>query len=88
MNKISKKMIRTKEVYAELRKKFLMMNPRCAVYPHLPSCQIHHMKGRLGKNMLDIGTWMAVSDEGHKFIHANPAISREKGWLVYGADAK
>jgi hypothetical protein len=46
------------------------------------------MKGRLGKNMLDIGTWMAVSDEGHKFIHANPAISREKGWLIYGADAK
>ena len=45
------------------------------------SVDIHHRKGR-GKHFLDVSTWMAVSREGHDFIHKNPKESYEKGWML------
>lgn len=46
-----------------------------------PSTEIHHKKGR-GRYLLDASTWMAVSEAGHKWIHANPKISYEKGYML------
>lgn len=45
------------------------------------STEIHHKKGR-GKYLLDTSTWMAVSDAGHRLIHANPKISYQKGYML------
>ena len=46
--------------------------------------EIHHKC--CGKNRkatyLRTDTWMAVSRSGHKFIHDNPELSYEKGWLL------
>jgi hypothetical protein len=48
------------------------------------SNQIHHKC--CGKNRkatyLRTDTWMAVSQSGHDFIHANPKLSYERGWLL------
>ncbi len=46
-----------------------------------PSTEIHHKKGR-GKYLLDTTTWMAVSNEGHKAIHADPKTSYAKGYML------
>lgn len=69
-------------VYAAKRLKFLKLNTKCVVFPLLASNQIHHKAGRLGKNYLDESTWLAVSFEGHNWIHNNDALAREKGWLL------
>lgn len=45
------------------------------------STEIHHRKGR-GKYLLDTLTWMAVSNEGHKAIHADPKTSYAKGYML------
>jgi hypothetical protein len=45
------------------------------------SADVHHKKGR-GRYLLDTSTWMAVSREGHLWIHANPKESYEKGYML------
>lgn len=98
IRKRSKKGCRVDRVYAQRRKWFLSMpeNQRCQValsgliegqlnqkYPHhRQTVQIHHKAGRVGANLLNETTWLAVSAEGHAFIHANPAVAREKGWMI------
>lgn len=43
--------------------------------------EIHHRKHR-GKYLLDVSTWMAVADEGHRLIHDDPKRSYERGYLI------
>lgn len=63
---------------------FLNEHKWCAIFPQLRSTQVHHKKHRENDRLLDKHFWLAVSDQGHKYIHANPAISYEKGWLIKG----
>lgn len=48
------------------------------------STEIHHKC--CGKNRkatyLRPDTWMAVSKQGHRFIHDNPKLAYERGWLL------
>lgn len=46
-----------------------------------PSKEVHHKKGR-GRFYLDTSTWMAVSAEGHRQIHADPKRSYERGYML------
>jgi hypothetical protein len=46
------------------------------------SCDIHHKAGRTGGGYLDESTWMAVSREGHDWIHAHPKEAEARGWIV------
>lgn len=98
IRKRSKKGCRMDRVYAQRRKWFLSMpeNQKCPValsgliegqfnqkYPHhRQTVQVHHKAGREGGNFLDESTWLAVSAEGHKFLHDHPALAREKGWMI------
>lgn len=42
---------------------------------------IHHVKGRLGGNYLDVSTWMAVCRTCHDWIHQHPKEARAAGML-------
>jgi hypothetical protein len=42
---------------------------------------VHHVKKR-GKHYLDVSSWMAVSRTAHQWIHDNPKLAREQGFLV------
>ena len=44
--------------------------------------EVHHVRGRLGALLLDDRHWMAVSRQGHQWIHDHPARARELGWLA------
>lgn len=81
INKVGKKLAKEKKTYLKLRLEFLEKpeNMFCAVYPHLRSDQVHHKRGR-GKNLNKVETWLAVSDDGHKWIEANPKLARERGF--------
>jgi hypothetical protein len=81
---ISDKRKKQKAAYMVLRESFLKAHPYCAVFPHLKSNQIHHTNHREGERLNDTRFWLAVSDEGHKYIHAHPSESYEKGWLIKG----
>ena len=78
---MSKKLSKEREIYRKLRIEFLSRfeNKFCAVYPDLLATEVHHMRGR-GKFLNDISTWLAVSRDGHLWIEAHPALSRERGF--------
>ena len=84
LKKISDKRKKQQAVYSVLRKQFLKDNPKCAVFPHLEATQVHHKNHREGERLNDTRYWLAVSDEGHKYIHANPQESYERNWLIKG----
>ncbi len=46
------------------------------------SIEIHHRKGRVGNLLYDQSYFMAVSREGHNWIHANPRESYESGYML------
>lgn len=70
--------------YMALRKVFLEKpeNRTCPITGQ-PTTEVHHKysgKDR-GKYYLDVSTWMAISRDGHNWIHDNPKEAREKGYL-------
>jgi hypothetical protein len=77
----SKKRAAQERKYLKMRKIFLE-GKRCAVFPHLPATEVHHVRGRIGVRLLDENYWLAVSREGHVFIEENPRVAYEKGWSI------
>lgn len=86
---MSKKRGSELRTYTKLRREFLAEdeNTYCPVMwmlhgRQVPTVDIHHKAGREGKLLNDRRHWLAVSRAGHDFIHANPSVSRENGWLI------
>lgn len=44
--------------------------------------EIHHKRGRLGKLLYDKTYFMAVSRQGHEWIHANTRESYARGYML------
>lgn len=70
--------------YYALRKVFLEKpeNQTCPITGQ-QTVEVHHKfsgKDR-DKYYLDVTTWLAVSRDGHNWIHENPKEAREKGYL-------
>jgi hypothetical protein len=70
--------------YSVLRTEFLAKkeNQVCPITKQ-QTIEVHHTycgKDR-AKNYLDVSTWLAVSREGHNWIHDNPKEARELGYL-------
>lgn len=79
---MSKKLSKERETYRQLREEFLKRpeNMFCAVYPSIPSEEIHHSRGR-HKYLNEVSTWIAVSRVGHMWIHENVALATERGFM-------
>ena len=80
----SKKRIAQDIVYSKLRIVFLNKpeNKVCVITGE-ETTEIHHKwsgKDR-DKYYLQVDTWLAVSRNGHIWIHQNPKLAREKGML-------
>lgn len=89
IRRVSKKRRVQQIIYSDRRRWFLAQpeNQICPVMAEKfdekrRTSQIHHRKGRLSGNYLDESTWMAVSMEGHAYIHAHPAESYEREWML------
>ena len=83
IKKVSKSMeVKLKE-YSRRKKEFMSLpeNKYCPVYPNRLATEVHHSKGRIGSLLLNTEFWIAVSSDGHKFIHENDSWSRRKGYL-------
>lgn len=84
INPVSKKRQSENEKYKVLGPEFLAQpeNQICPITGH-QTTQVHHKysgKDR-GPHFLDTETWLAVSAEGHDWIHKNSGEAREKGYL-------
>jgi hypothetical protein len=80
----SKKRIIEDAKYSVFRIEFLG-KPENKICPitQKPTTEVHHKysgKDR-AKYFLDVSTWLAVSREGHNWIHDNPKQARELGYL-------
>lgn len=66
--------------YALLRKAFLIKNSVCLA--KLPGCtgassEIHHIKGRIGKLLLDISNFLPICRSCHNEVENNPNMAKE-----------
>lgn len=72
--------------YSLVRAEYLANNPVCEARVWNVcvgrATQVHHLQGRIGKNLLDNGKFMAVCDQCHNWIHENDAEARERGLLL------
>jgi hypothetical protein len=78
----SKKRAKEERSYSALRKEFLEANPECEA--KLKMCRgeatdVHHMVGRVGENLLDTDTWLAVCRPCHLWIESHPEQAKELG---------
>lgn len=48
----------------------------------IETTEVHHKAGRVGKLYLDVSKWLAVSRQGHRYIHDNPEEAYSKDWLI------
>ena len=83
VNKVSKKKKQLDPLYTKLRKIYLEKHPMCQIAG--PGCgsnsiEIHHSAYR-GENYLGVETWFATCRTCHQWVHANPTIARELGFL-------
>ena len=68
--------------YWGIRKVFLAEHWLC----EFPGCQegskeVHHVRGRCGKLLLDTRHWKALCWRHHRWVHHNPVKGREMGLL-------
>jgi len=83
IRKVSKKRRKQSKEYSKLRADFLLRpeNRFCPV-TNKQTIEVHHKNGRENQRLTDTSHWLAVSREGHQWIHNNPKEAREKGWLI------
>lgn len=92
LRRVSAKRARQNREYAKRRKLFLDDHRICpvvysgvtgrAVGTYIYTTDVHHTDGRENTLLLDESKWLAVSREGHRWLHENPAESRKRGWLI------
>jgi hypothetical protein len=65
-------------IYAVLRAEFFSKpeNQMCRVFPWLPACDVHHMKGKIGDLLNDVRWWLPVSRSGHDWCENNPEAAK------------
>jgi hypothetical protein len=88
---VSDKRKKEAAIYAKKRSEFLALHRHCECCPTRNAYEygfnglknrfwmaqdVHHTKGRTGKNFLDEETWLAVCRTCHDWIHANPNTAR------------
>ncbi len=72
--------------YSKLRERFLTDNPLCMVKVNgcgHSATDVHHKFSGSDRDTYYLvqSTWLAVCRNCHDFLHLNPKLSREMGWL-------
>lgn len=81
LSAVSKKRAIQLKEYRRLRAPFLDRNRVCEVCNRRKSQDVHHARGRIGLDLIDLNGWMAVCRPCHQWLHDNPREAKAKGWL-------
>jgi len=83
---VSSKRKKKDQEYLKLRERYLTENPLCMV--KVGGCthnatDVHHKYAGSNREAFYLvqSTWLAVCRNCHDFVHLNPKIAREMGWL-------
>lgn len=85
ISKVSENKKAEDKVYASIRKVFLDNHKVCEakILRCLnQSTEVHHKKGRVGKNYLDVHTFLALCSNCHRWIETHPESSKEHGYSI------
>jgi len=84
--RVSAKRAKKDAEYSKLRQRYLTENPLCMI--KVNGCtngatDVHHTYAGANREAFYLvqSTWKAVCRNCHDFIHMNPKIAREMGWL-------
>lgn len=81
MRPASPKRAAQQRVYLKLRRVYLEDHPRCG-FPlgcDQPATDIHHKRGRVGVDLIDVTHWIGLCREHHHFVTVNPAAAFDLG---------
>ena len=85
---VSKKRAGQNKVYSARRREFLLKHlyDCCPVMMAIKNewhgvTDVHHVQNRESERLNDVSQWMAVSREGHIYLHNHPNTARMHGWL-------
>lgn len=80
----SAKLKRARREYGVARLVYLAEHPVCMARAidacELRASQVHHKRGRVGADLLDVEYWLAVCGPCHTHITEHPAEAYEAGW--------
>lgn len=84
--RVSAKRAKKDAEYSKLRQRYLTENPMCMI--KVKDCMheatdVHHTYNGANRDAFYLvqSTWLAVCRNCHDFLHLNPKLSREMGWL-------
>ncbi|RYD56988.1 MAG: HNH endonuclease [Sphingobacteriales bacterium] len=83
INQVSEQKKKDDSKYKKLRKVFLKENGYCMVQKKGctgTATQVHHKKGRIGKDYLDVTTWLPVCPTCHDHITEHSKEAIEEGY--------
>lgn len=91
LRRVSKKRAVENREYAKVRAVYLLEHPLCAGCKlrgqrQYTATQIHHVKGRTGRLLIDSRHFMGLCEDCHSFVHASPRRARELGMLANASD--
>lgn len=66
-------------VYRKRKHKFMKANPYCKVCGK-DATDLHHIKGRIGKDLIDVDNFLAVCRGCHTKIEENPKWAKDNGY--------
>jgi tRNA(Ile2) C34 agmatinyltransferase TiaS len=68
------------KLYNQLKEVFLTENPKCKVCTKANAVDVHHIAGRLGKDLTDVNNFLPVCRKCHDWIHSNGKEARALGF--------
>lgn len=92
LRRVSKKRATEQRSYSALRREFLAENLWCHVCLDVGgpwttgticrATDVHHMRGRVGADYLDVRHWLPVCRNHHDLIGAQPLVALARGYSL------
>ena len=71
--------------YKKLRDKFIIENPNCERCGN-EATDVHHKKGRIGNDLLDVSNFLSVCRTCHHWIENNVSEAKKLGYSLNRLD--
>lgn len=78
VRQVSTRRAKENRAYSMLRREFLTTHPFCQVCS-LAATDVHHRRGRVGADLLDVDHWSALCRECHRLVTERPAWAIDLG---------
>lgn len=78
---VSEKEKERQKEYKKVRKEYMTEHPKCEFKGcNKVSTELHHRRGRIGSNLTDKTTFLALCHEHHRLIEDNPVMAKQEGY--------